>query len=59
MTEKFYGLLIKVYEKIMGEKLTPNVYVFFKNLKYAIFGYGIAAFCVFTFEILAGRTLGA
>ncbi len=59
MINKIYGLLIKFYERITGEKLTSNVNTFLKNLKYAIFGYGIAAFCVFAFEILAGRILGA
>jgi O-antigen/teichoic acid export membrane protein len=42
----------------MGEKITPNIFVFLKNLKYTIFSYGIAALCVFSFEILAGRKLG-
>ncbi len=57
--KKIGELSVKVYEKIMREKMTPNVYAFLKNLRYTIFGYSFAAFCVFAFEIMAGRILGA
>ncbi len=47
-----------IYGKIFKEEITPIVKIFFQNLKHAIFGYGIAAFFIFIFQILAGRALG-
>lgn len=51
-------IIKKIYKRIFDESLAPNVFLFLVNLKYAIFGYGLAAFCVFVFEIVAGRILG-
>ncbi len=51
-------IIIWIYEKIFGEKITQNILFFLKNLRYTILGYSFAAFCVLVFEILAGRILG-
>lgn len=51
-------IIKKIYEKIFKEKLTLTVRIFFKNLNYAIWGYGIAAIFIFIFQILVGRILG-
>lgn len=48
----------KIYEKIVGGEITDDILFFLRELKYAIIGYGIAGFCVFVFEMLAGRILG-
>lgn len=58
MIKNIHKIIIGIYEKIFGEKITQNVSLFFKNLRWAIFGYSFAAFCVLVFEILAGRILG-
>ncbi|MBI2053773.1 MAG: glycosyltransferase [Candidatus Staskawiczbacteria bacterium] len=59
MIKKIKELLKKSYETAMGEKISPDVFSFLKQLKYVLFGYGAAAFCVFAFEVVLGRTLGA
>jgi len=59
MFAKFNKLSRALYERIMGEQITHNVYVFLTNFKYIIFGYSTAALCVFAFEVLAGRNIGA
>ena len=38
--------------------MTKEDDIFVKNLLRAFWGYGIAGFCVFIFEIIAGKTLG-
>ena len=48
----------KIYELILGEKMTKEAESFVRNLWRAFLGYGVAGFCVFVFEITAGRTLG-
>jgi len=59
MTNKIYTRVIEwAYENIFGEKISLKTLIFLKSLKYVIFGYGIAGFCVFVFEILCGRILG-
>jgi len=56
--EFFSNGVNKIYELIMGEKMGREAELFAKNLFRAFLGYGVAGFCVFAFEILAGRILG-
>lgn len=38
--------------------MSQNAFSFLKNIRYALFGYGLAAVFVFGFEVLSGRILG-
>lgn len=58
MRDLIAKIIINIYEKIFQEKITPNAQLFIKNLSYITIGYGIAAFSVFSFQILGGRILG-
>lgn len=48
----------KIYELLTGGKPTEEAKAFIKNLEVAFFGYAVTGFCVFVFEIMAGRILG-
>lgn len=48
----------KIYELLTGGKPTEEAKAFIGNLERAFFGYATAGFCVFVFEIAAGRILG-
>ena len=54
----FSRLNKKIYELLTGGKPTEEAKAFIGNLERAFFGYAIAGFCVFVFEITAGRILG-
>ena len=47
-----------IYEFVFKEKMSQNAFSFLKNIRYALFGYGLAAVFVFAFEVLSGRILG-
>ena len=51
-------LLIKIYEIIFRERVTPAIKIFFDNFQSLVFGYGISAVLLLLFQVLAGRILG-
>ncbi|NQE54741.1 hypothetical protein C5S29_14215 [ANME-1 cluster archaeon GoMg3.2] len=63
MKDFIFRLFIKLitfgYERIFHEKMSDEVEKFFKNLSYVGLGTIIATIFSFTFNILAGRILGA
>ena len=56
--DNFQSIAEKIYEKVFKEEITPNIKIFFKNLTYVVFGYGVAAIFIFVFQVLIGRALG-
>lgn len=58
MRDNINEIIKKVYETVFQEKITTTVKIFFQNLTYVVLGYGIAAVCIFIFQILIGRALG-
>lgn len=56
--KKIKTILSKIYEAIFREKITPATLNFLKNFIYLTIGFGVAAVCVFVFEILSGRIFG-
>ncbi len=48
----------RLYEKIFAEKISENVRLFLKDLRYAVLGFGLARFLTAIFNIISGRLLG-
>ncbi len=46
------------YRHIFKEDMSEGAYFFAKNLFYIVLGYGVAAFCVFAFQVISGRVFG-
>lgn len=47
-----------LYKLVFQEKISLAAKFFVKNLSCIVIGYGIAAFCIFAFQIIGGRILG-
>lgn len=58
MEKSISKITSRIYEIIFREKISFGIQNFIQNLGYAVFGYGIAALCMFGFQITVGRFLG-
>lgn len=58
MKKNISKIITNIYGLIFQERITPDVKLFIKNLGFVSIGYGIAAFGIFSFQVIAGRILG-